>query len=451
MTLVLFYDMFAKMPLGWEIMPTENTQAIAVAMRRAILMLGKTPRAVYIDNGKAFRARFFRGTGDFRQCGLDGLFKRLEMEPVYAWKYHGQSKTVERFFGVLGEFERKLPSYVGRNPADKPARMRMNETWHRKMHRKLTGGRAPELLQVHQALAMFFEEYSRREQRSGHLRGLRPYDVFTAGRGPGVDPEGLRELMMHVTLKRPGRNGIKVPGLGRKVMGEWPDYYHPSLSGRRHPVLVRYDAMESDYVLVYETSGEFICRAEPWGTAHPLASITGDEADRAGLRDKIGVKRGVIRESLGVVRAICNDLVIPETRQLLECHGLSHEVAPANTASRQPKVVKITDHQAARLERESGQVEVMYLDTPGAETPPEAEVEDLSWRELDRLPELERYERLLELEVRGVSIPARLQTFMAYFEKGPVYAGNREWLEARRMQMAAFSQAAAQGGLSGGD
>ncbi|MDH5297646.1 MAG: hypothetical protein OEV91_01350, partial [Desulfobulbaceae bacterium] len=44
MTLILFMDMLSNMPLGWEIMPTENTQAISSALRRAIIALGKMPR-----------------------------------------------------------------------------------------------------------------------------------------------------------------------------------------------------------------------------------------------------------------------------------------------------------------------------------------------------------------------------------------------------------------------
>lgn len=41
MELVMWYDMASNCPLGWEIMPTENTQAIASAFRRACVTLGK--------------------------------------------------------------------------------------------------------------------------------------------------------------------------------------------------------------------------------------------------------------------------------------------------------------------------------------------------------------------------------------------------------------------------
>lgn len=63
-------------------------------------MLGKFPRVVYIDNGKAFRAEFFEKTPDFNQAGISGLYTALGCEVVHAWSYHGQSKPIERFSGL---------------------------------------------------------------------------------------------------------------------------------------------------------------------------------------------------------------------------------------------------------------------------------------------------------------------------------------------------------------
>lgn len=40
----------------------ENTQNIASALRNAILNLGKIPKFVYLDNGRAFRGKYFMGS-----------------------------------------------------------------------------------------------------------------------------------------------------------------------------------------------------------------------------------------------------------------------------------------------------------------------------------------------------------------------------------------------------
>ena len=113
MTLLLFFDGGSRYPLGWEVMPTENVACISSAFRRACIRLGKFPRVVYLDNGKAFRARFFDGCPDFEQAGFLGLYRDLGCEVIHAWPYHGQSKPVERFFGTMHELEELTPSYTG--------------------------------------------------------------------------------------------------------------------------------------------------------------------------------------------------------------------------------------------------------------------------------------------------------------------------------------------------
>jgi transposase len=57
--LVMFWDWKSAYPVGWEIMMTENIQCITGALRNALLTLGKIPRYVYIDNGKAFLSKIF--------------------------------------------------------------------------------------------------------------------------------------------------------------------------------------------------------------------------------------------------------------------------------------------------------------------------------------------------------------------------------------------------------
>jgi putative transposase len=427
MVLILFFDMKSSYPCGWEIMPTENTQAIAAALRRAILRLGKVPLAAYIDNGKAFGAKFF--SGNLAEAGFAGLFERLGMQVIHAWPYHGQSKPVERFFKTFGELERLMPSYTGTSIALKPPRLNRGEKLHGRLHQKMTGGWVPTIFQAHRAIGAWFDEYAGRPQR-GHLNGQCPADVFEAARGPGVEAEQLRYLMMSLEVRSIGRNGIKLTG---------EDYYHPALYGRRQPVVIRYDLVEREFILVYEPSGEFLCRAEPRPRVHPLARITGNQADRELLAQEIALKKGLAAATMREARKFAQEVVIPEAQRLLESQGLRPDATPCNMMQR--KAFPLTDREAEQIQQESGQAEVIYLQRPEDRGPaPVAEAEDLSFRELDHLPELDRYEKLLELEAQQAEIPARYQTFMAFFEKGAAYAANREWLEGRRMQLAAYYQ-----------
>ena len=152
MTMIVWLDMKSSYPLGWEIMPTENTQAISAALRRAIIALGKYPQVAYLDNGKAFKSRFFNNT-DFDEAGFAGLYQRLGMKTIFAWPYHGQSKTVERFFGTFAELERWAPTYSGTSIETKPPRMMRGEKLHRRLYNKVVGDNCLTMEQAHRAIA----------------------------------------------------------------------------------------------------------------------------------------------------------------------------------------------------------------------------------------------------------------------------------------------------------
>lgn len=60
-TLLGFLDWHSGGLVGYEIMLEECIQSIALALRNAILTMGKVPSYVYQDNGRAFKNKFFNG------------------------------------------------------------------------------------------------------------------------------------------------------------------------------------------------------------------------------------------------------------------------------------------------------------------------------------------------------------------------------------------------------
>lgn len=187
MTLIMFFDFKSSMPLGWEIMPTENVLAISSALRRTILLLGRffsnnseagnfgyIPRIAYLDNGRAFRAKYFRGIRDFKDSIVPGLFGKLGIETMYATPYHGQSKTIERWFKTLGEMERRLPAYTGTNIAGKPAMLMRNE----KLHQRLFDNTPIEVDSLAATLEEYVKEYAEQPHQDGQYKGLCPAEVF---------------------------------------------------------------------------------------------------------------------------------------------------------------------------------------------------------------------------------------------------------------------------------
>lgn len=343
MVLIVWYDMKSNFAPGWEIMPTENTQAIASALRRAVMTLGKIPLVAYMDNGRAFRAKFFTETQDFRQAAIVGLFERLGMQVIFAWPYHAESKPVERFFGTFAELERLAPSFVGTSIDDKPPRLNRGERIHRALHDRSTGGYVPTLLEAHTAIAHWIDDYARRPQ-SGHLKGKCPLEVFEAGKGPGIDSayerEQLRLLMMRREVRRIGRDGISLPWCPDK-------YYAPELYGRQmDSALVLYDLNDLSRIVVYDLDENLICEARRMDGVHPCATQLGSDEDREELRAQIELKRGLAKRTIGPAKRLLEQEILPEVKRITEEAGFARsaeaEGKPVTGGSRrQARVVSL--------------------------------------------------------------------------------------------------------------
>lgn len=462
MTSIWWYDMASNYPVGWEIMPTENTQAIASALRRSILRLGKLPKVLYLDNGRAFRAKFFEGCPDFRASGLTGLFERLGCKCIHAWPHHAQSKPIERFFSTFSELERLSPSFCGTNIMDKPPHMRRGEKLHRRIHAKLTGGEVPTIEGWHRAIAAWVDDYATRPQKRTHLKGRCPAEVFAAGCGPGVDRATLHDFMLHERRTVIGRNGVTL-----RIDGQPVDFYDRELYGLRHSVIVRFDPIglalgECDTVLVYSPEGrEFMCEARRMDMTHPMAEILGTQADVIKLKENIELKRSVKKETIGSAREFVEAEVLPQVRgdgswvmgKVGEGSGVRGEVK-----KRSPKDVerlleapmtqedkdrfdadmeeshKIRDELLARYAEHE---EPEWLDVP----PDRNMIARDFWDEIEDLPELDRFEKLLECEAQRMVIPKRLTSFMRYFRETDQYARLEDYFNARRQMFTASHEA----------
>lgn len=269
-TLIVYLDWKSYYPAGFEIMPEENTQAIASALRNAILNLGKVPEVCYQDNGKAFRSRFFNAQENLEECGFYGAFGRLGIAPVFAQPYNARAKVVEGWFRHFGEtFERLVPSYTGASIADKPAWMMRNEKFHRAMHDKyvLSIEEAKEYINL-------WLNYAG-AQENPYVKGKTRREVFESGRGPGVDIARLDELMLAMKVTRLSRNGVRLFG---------QEYYNEALYGLQTEVLVRYSLMDLGKVRLYDLRGNFICEAARVEKLHPMAARSGEPKDMAALQ-----------------------------------------------------------------------------------------------------------------------------------------------------------------------
>lgn len=397
MALVLWYDWASRYPAGWEIMPTENMQCIAAGLRRAILSMGKIPKAAYLDNGRAFKAKVFTSKDiDFEEAGFYGMFARLGIETVFAWPYHGQSKPVERFFGTFNELERLMPTYTGASISDKPARMMRNETLHARLHEKRHNGFVPTIDQANQIIAAWVEEYARRPHRG--LSGICPIDIWESGRGPGVDPEALVFLMMSMEIKTVHRNGITF--MGR-------DYYDEALYGMRDRVMIRYDMEDLGQVHVFDATGaRKICTAKSLEPVHPMARILGTKEDRALLKAGIEQKRRLKKSTEADARRFVADA--PALVRIPEDTAATMTPSPKSLTRGEAERIEAAAEKMAVIEFAPRTPEPMYMSEP------------------------DRYEALLEKECRGDELAMDDLSFMRYFEKTDLYETLKDRFEFLR-------------------
>ncbi len=472
MTLIVWLDMKSSFPLGWEIMPTENTQAISAALRRAIITLGKYPQVAYLDNGRAFKSKFFNNV-EFDEAGFAGLYKRLGMKTIFAWPYHGQSKTVERFFGTFAELERWAPTYSGTSIENKPPRMMRGEKEHRRIYNKVMGDNVLTMEQGHRAIAAWFDQYAQRPQR-GHLEGRAPADLFLEERGPGVDKAELTYLMMTRTCRAIRQNGINLPICKKHTNQPGTNYYHPALYGRRHTAIVKYDIQDPSCIYVFDLHNEFICKATPVEKDHPAAYILGTSEDQEKLKNHIKLKKHQEKEVGAIAREMLELEVLPALGRQMEAvidqrsdirsqksEGIRRIPHLSDDAKKLEKemaalLLKQSDEKAMEEKKTKARIAEgmkQYHESLGKtirrqDMHPDVviEHEDILddspeiWKVLPQMPEGHRYEKLVEFEVRGWVIPKEWMAFMSYFEQTPAYLDRQDYYEEHRGRVAEMFQ-----------
>ena len=330
--LLEFYDMRSNMPLGLEIMPTENIRCIAAAFRRAVIRLGKNPKYVYLDNGKAFRAKFFKGCPDFEQAGIRPFYERFCQAVIFAKVRNARAKPIERHFRTKGELARLSPSYVGTNIENKPARMIQGELLHQRFWQKMTGGILPTIEELYFAVVEWNEhKYGLRPQKDTHLDGACPLEVLNAGLGPGVDIDKLNELMLFETDKPLTQNGVKL-----RINGETEYFYNEIFYGKRRNVRVRYDR----YSIVSKTIDWIeVLMDDVWHKAyrrvktHPLAAYAGTDAQKEEVTRQLKQQSSLVKQTEQDFRKVVAD----DAQQYMQLP----EPPPKTTKTPAPKVEQV--------------------------------------------------------------------------------------------------------------
>ena len=289
-TIVVYQDWKSADIAGYEIMLTENTQCIASALRNAIIRLGKIPKIAYQDNGRAFRAKFFRGCESLEQSGFYGLFGSLGVIPVFATPYNSKAKSVERFFLEFTQtYSSLLVSYVGNCIENRPAYLKRNEKFHKSIHSE----HIPTIDEITKSLEQWFIFY--RSQPCPNVEGKTIGEVFDEGKGSGIDINTLDELMMAQEIRQVGRNEVRMCA---------NMYDSDELYGMKDKVVVKYSLLDIFNGKIYGKSGEFICDAHALKEIHPMAELMGDSNDKYAYKEALKAQKRKVKKTMDEARKL---------------------------------------------------------------------------------------------------------------------------------------------------
>lgn len=291
--LIVFYDWKSRDFCGADIGFEENVQLIHNALRNAILNLGKTPNIVYLDNGRAFKAKVFTKRGfDLKTAGIQGLYARLNIKVMFAKPYNARSKIVERSFKDFNDsLSRHLSSFCGSSIEDKPATMNRNENFMRSLYPKTI----PEVSEVFQTISHWHKTFYRNRPHPT-IKGKTKGEVFDEGRGSGVDEAELRTLMMSHDIRKIYRNGIRMLG---------GFYWDAALYGFRENVIVKYEFTDLSRIHVYLSStGDYLCTAKRMKELNPIARHKGSPKDYEEYRRQLKLQSKLKKDTKKLARRI---------------------------------------------------------------------------------------------------------------------------------------------------
>lgn len=253
------------------------------------------PKELYFDNGKDYREKSFNK--DFPVS----LVKQLGMKMIYATKYHGQAKTVERFFGTLeSRFGKMFPTYLGKDAKQRPENMRVTFD-------KLKD-QCPTMEEFKELLRGYITEYNNTASGGADMDNKCPDEVYFENlvvKNEVRDKSILRILCGTFDERVVQKNGVQYQGRF---------YYHTELLAHQgEKVIINYDPYNMDELNIFDSEMRAICKASA-KVRTPFRHTTQEEF-REAMKEKKNARKLI--EQYAPVREL-NIMTIIARNQLIE-------------------------------------------------------------------------------------------------------------------------------------
>lgn len=273
--LTVFFDARASKVISFIVRDkSADATVIKQCLRLGIEKYG-VPKELYFDNGKDYREKSFNA--DFPIS----LVKQLGINMIYATPYHGQAKTVERFFGTMEDrFCKLLPTYLGKDAKQRPENMRVTFD-------KLKD-KAPTMEKFIELLTIYFEQYNNTQSGGIDMNGKCPDQVYYENlhTKTKVKDENILCMLCGTFDERTvQKNGVQYQGRF---------YYHTELLAHQgEKVIINADPYNMDELNIFDTDMRAICKA-PAKVRTPFRHTT-QEQIREAMKEKKEARKMIQR------------------------------------------------------------------------------------------------------------------------------------------------------------
>lgn len=265
--LTVFFDARSNKVISFVVRAADpNATVVKKCFRLGVEQYG-LPNEVYFDNGKDYKSKCF--SRDYPTS----LVNQLGIGNIYATPYHGQAKTVERFFGTFtNRFSRRFSTYTGCNAKIRPECMQTSD--------KEILVLAPTMEDFIEKLAAYIQEYNNTPSKGRDLDGKCPDQVYFENlitKRVVSDTAALRLLCGNADERVVHKNGISIKN---------NSYFSEALSAHfgKH-VIVVYDPENIDKIGVFDMDNRAICMAEA-KIRSPFRKTTEEDYIRAAKEKK---------------------------------------------------------------------------------------------------------------------------------------------------------------------
>lgn len=252
--LSMFVDVRSRMPVGWNICLSANSDSTLVAFRMGVKRCGM-PKTVYVDNGREYLVSDFGGRGH-RKAAIakdplpPTILNRMGIKMINALPENAKAKIIERVFREFAEwFSKGFQTYIGRNPVERPERTR----------KKLEVEDMVLDSNIREWIGLYIEGfYSVKAQHGMGMNGKTPIQVWEENL---LTKRMASEDELNLMLLRTSRpQTVRREGVVLKLYGQvlhyWNEDFIMEWQGRK--VYARFDPNDLTTVRVYDAADKVI-------------------------------------------------------------------------------------------------------------------------------------------------------------------------------------------------